>query len=189
MKKSLKLAVAAISLGMLASCQQMQPFSTETIPDAEVELSKKNYRVLATRVSGEDAGFSLLPVTQVLNGLLKIYPVGSFSVPAGIVFKAPSEAKALEQLYTKSGASKTGRATQLINVRKETGGLNAIIFGRPKIRITADLIEFCSPEMVGNTQPAQPAATTQPQPAAEQPAATPAKPTPKAKKARRGRRR
>lgn len=184
MKTSHKLVAASMLFGLLASCHQMQPYSTETIPDAKVELSKKNYRVLATRVSGEDAGFSLLPATQVLNGLLKISSVDSFSVPSGIVLKAPSEAKALDQLYTLSGASKTGRATQLINVRKETGGLNALIFGRPKIRITADLIEFCPPESVGVTQTAQPDAQSQ-----VQPTATSAKPAPKAKKARRGRRR
>lgn len=177
MKKSYKALAAALMLALMPACQQMQIAGTETIPDAEVILAKKNYRVVATQVSGEDKGFALLPGLQAFSHVAALAPYMNMSLPTGILIKAPSDAKALDNLYKASGAVHTGRATQLINVRKEYGGFNAIIFGRPKIRYTADLIEF------GAAAPAPAPA------AAEAPDAAPkAKVAPKVKK-RRGRRR
>lgn len=144
MKRTLYIAAAAV-LCLMPSCYQMQPVSKETIPHARVELDQNNYRVLATRVSGEDSGFSLLPIAgTAVNAFAQIIPFGNGEaiVPAGIEITTPSEADAFKELYRKTGADQTGRATQLINVRKEYGGFNAFIFGRPKVRVTADLIEF-----------------------------------------------
>lgn len=143
MKKSLYLIATVIGLSAISSCSQMTPAGTETVPGANVRLSQNNYRVLATRVSGEDAGFSLFPGVKAFTKVLTLIPgVKSDDIPAGLVLNAPSEAEALDKLYKASGASQTGRATQLINVRKEVGGWNALIIGRPRIRITGDLIEF-----------------------------------------------
>lgn len=141
MKNTLKLAAAAALIALLPSCTQMTPSGTETIPQARVKLTENNYRVLATRVSAEDKGFSLLPIAGTAA---KVITLGAFNhvIPNGLTIKSPSEAAALDKLYRQSGASRTGRATQLINIRKEVGGLNAFIIGRPTIRVTADLIEF-----------------------------------------------
>lgn len=140
MKLTLKIASAAC-LALLSSCYQMQPIGKDTVPLGKVELADDNYRVLATRISGEDTGFSLLPIAGTAANILTL---GFFQsvIPGGIEFKSPSESNAIKQLYQKSGANQTGRATQLINMRKEIGGYNYLIFGRPKVRVTADLIEF-----------------------------------------------
>ena len=143
MKPTLQLTAFTALLAVLSSCTQMSPSSTETIPKAKVELKENNYRVLASRVSGEDSGFTLLPCLSIVPMLATIYPnVDASHIPSGIVITSASEAAALDELYEKSGANTPGRATQLINIRKEVGGYNAIIFGRPKVRVTADLIEF-----------------------------------------------
>ena len=145
MKSCLLYGATLFALFTVPSCYQMQPVGKETIPAAEVELSQNNYRVLATRVSAEDAGFSLLPIAgTVANALVQFMPFGKsdVAIPAGFQISAPSEADAFKELYRRTGADQPGRATQLINVRKEYGGFNALIFGRPKVRVTADLIEF-----------------------------------------------
>ena len=140
MKLILKISAVAC-LALLSSCYQMQPVGKDTVPFGKVELAEDNYRVLATRVSGEDSGFSLLPIAGTAANIVTL---GFFQsvIPGGIEFKSPSEAAAIKELYQKSGAYQTGRATQLINMRKEIGGYNYLLFGRPKVRVTADLIEF-----------------------------------------------
>lgn len=145
MKTVLNAAVAAALLLMVPSCYQMQPVGKETVPGAKVELAQNNYRVLATRVSAEDTGFALFPVAGAIGNAA--LTMGTFGLangvfPAGIEIVSPSESDAFKELYRKTGADQPGRATQFINVRKEAGGYNALIFGRPKVRVTADLIEF-----------------------------------------------
>lgn len=201
MTKALRLTMAALALVLMTSCYQMQTVSKETVPYAEVKLNKKNYRVLATQVSGEDRGFSLLTGLQGYNRFITAYNdnINIFmdipTVPPGIPIDRVSDSKALDDLYKKSGANQTGRATQLINVRKELGGFNAIIFGFPKIRYTADLIEFCPSGAVASTQvptaetASIPVATTVAQ-TVETPEAKPApKEKPAPRKKTRGRRR
>ena len=143
MKVTAKLmAAAAAVVALLPSCSQMSPCGTETVPTAEVILAKKNYRVVAARVTGEDAGFTILPA---LSGLTRLAGANAMAVPNGFPLVPISEAAALDDLYKKSGLSNpNGRALQLINVSKEIGGYNAFIFGRPVVRVTGDLIEFTS---------------------------------------------
>lgn len=144
MKTKIKMIEAAAMMTAVVSCSQMSPAGTETLPGAQVKLQENNYRVIATRVTGEDTGFSLFPVVKVVTGPLgSLIPgSGSSKIPGELMLKAPSESAAIADLYKKSGAIHPGRATQLINVRKETGGLNALLFGRPRVRVTGDLIEF-----------------------------------------------
>ncbi len=142
-------AILSTLMVLLSSCSQMQTERTETIPEASIILEKKNFRVLATRAVGEDAGFSLFPGTAIFTKLVTLIPgLDKKDIPDGILLDTPSEYKALNNLYKTSGACHTGRATALINVRKETGGWNAVIIGRPRIRITADLIEFIPSDAV-----------------------------------------
>lgn len=146
MKNSFRFFAAVLVLALASSCTQMQPVDKETVPDARVVLAKKNYKVLATQVRGEDTGFALLTGIQSFFRILSVIPFfNATNLPSGITIDAVSEAKALDNLYKNAGALNTGRATQLINVRKEIGGFNVLLFGRPKIRYTADLIEFYTP--------------------------------------------
>ena len=145
-RSSSLLSIGAACLALLSSCHEMSPSATETVPEAKVILSRKNFKVVSTRISAEDKGFSLLPGIQPFTSLITLIPgVTAEDIPTAITLIRPSEAKALDELYEKSGYNNTGRATQLVNLRKEVGGFNAIIFGRPKLRITADLIEFTAP--------------------------------------------
>ena len=83
MKNTLKLAAAAALIALLPSCTQMTPSGTETIPQARVKLTENNYRVLATRVSAEDKGFSLLPIAGTAA---KVITLGAFNhvIPNGL---------------------------------------------------------------------------------------------------------
>lgn len=146
MKNAFRFFAAALLLALVPSCMQMQPVAKETIPEAEVVLARKNYKVVATQVRGEDTGFALFTGIRAFSRFFALMPfINVTNFPTGITIDSVSDAKALDNLYRNSGAVHTGRATQLINVRKEYGGFNAIIFGRPKIRYTADLIEFYTP--------------------------------------------
>ena len=151
---SILLSIGAACLALLPSCHEMSPSATETVPEAKVILSRKNFKVVSTRISGEAKGFSLFPGIQPFTSLITLIPgVTAEDVPSAITLVRPSESQALDELYKKIGYDVTGRSTQLINLRKEVGGFNAVIFGRPKLRITADLIEFTSPNMAEEDEP------------------------------------
>lgn len=140
MKYILSLMVSAAAIALLPSCSQMQETGANTLAHAHVNLEQNNFRVVATQVSAEDTGFCLFPGIGLIT---KVIPIpGADNCPKGLTIVSPSIQKARKDLYHKTGADQPGRATQLINVREETGGLNAIIIGRPKVRVTADLIEF-----------------------------------------------
>lgn len=144
MNINMKMIGTAALMCAAVSCTQMNPSGTETVPCAKVVMSQNNFRVIATQVSAEDSGFSLFPgLKSLVGGIGAAIPgVNVANIPAGLEIVSPSESKIMGDIYKASGACHTGRATQLVNVRKERGGFNAIIFGRPRVRITADLIEF-----------------------------------------------
>lgn len=96
-------------------------------------VSKKNFRVLRSGVKGESAGFSLL----------------------FIPLAKPTVSQAKERMYDqlrKEGISLEGKAVALANTTEDRGGLNLILFGIPKLTLTADVIEYLDEEETKNRQ-------------------------------------
>lgn len=121
MKKILALLALLILPGLFACSENRGSFGQGSVSSAN--LTKSNYRVLKTGVSGESSGFTFL--------FFHIVP--------------PSAADAKERMYEKlkaEGIDIRGRAIALANATEDRGGLNLIIFGIPTIKLTADIIEF-----------------------------------------------
>ena len=96
--------------------------STGTLPvgsETRTDLSKNNYRVLKANVRGTDKGFWLLGF---------------------IPFVSPNYADAMKSLHEK--VDMEGKPAALANVSKDRSYLYLILFGIPKITVTADVIEF-----------------------------------------------
>lgn len=118
-KKLLVASLAATAMLSLNSCiTQLQ--SSEDHAGTTVQLDQANYRVLATQVKGESIGFHLF-------GLLPL--------------ARATKLDAVTDLYKHCGDLRN-RATAVVNVRKEENGTNFILFTRPKVEVTADVIEF-----------------------------------------------
>lgn len=83
------------------------------------QLSEKNFRVLKSNVRGESVGFTLFMYIPIVS---------------------PSYADAMSNLH--ENVVMEGKAASLANVGHDMGCLNFILFGFPRIVITADIIEF-----------------------------------------------
>lgn len=122
MNRLLTLVPLLVLIGLLGCGQNYSSFGQGSVSTAG--LTKKNYRVIKTGVSGESTGFTLL-------WFIPIVP--------------PSASDAKQQMYDQlkaEGIDMTGRAVALANATEDRGGLNFIIFGIPSVKLTADVIEF-----------------------------------------------
>jgi hypothetical protein len=86
----------------------------------QVDLSRKNYRVVKSNAVGTSSGFRLLGI---------------------IPFASPSYTSAMSDLY-KDAKVQDGSANALVNVTQEESGLYLILFSIPKLTVRADIIEF-----------------------------------------------
>ena len=85
----------------------------------KTDLNRANFRMIKASARGSDIGFKLL---------------------CFIPFIAPSYVDAMEDLHSK--VEMEGRATALVNVTQDKSEVFLILFSIPKIKITADVIEF-----------------------------------------------
>jgi len=83
-------------------------------------LSEGNYEVVKPGAEGTSKGFKLL----------------------GIPLVRPSHASARSDLYEDVEQPLTGRAIALTNQREEPSTLNFLLFQIPRIKVSADVIEF-----------------------------------------------
>ena len=88
--------------------------STDTI------LSEGNFEVVKAGAEGTSRGFKLL----------------------GIPIVRPSHASARSDLYEDVEQPLTGRAITLTNQREEPSSLNFLLFQIPRVKVSADVIEF-----------------------------------------------
>jgi hypothetical protein len=86
----------------------------------QVDLSRKNYRVVKSNAVGSSSGFKLLGI---------------------IPFASPSYTSAMSDLY-KDAKVQDGSANALVNVTQEESGIYLILFSIPKLTVRADIIEF-----------------------------------------------
>lgn len=107
------LLVGALGLTGCASIGSM-PYGNST----KTVLEKDNYTVKETAVTGESKGFDLL----------------------FIPLKPPKYSKAMEDLHSK--VDMKGKSSALANVAQERSYDWWILFGIPRITVTADVVEF-----------------------------------------------
>lgn len=122
MKRILTLMTVLSIIGLLGCERNYSTFGQGSVSTAG--LTKKNYRIIRTGVSGESTGFTLL-------WFIPIVP--------------PSASDAKQQMYDQlkaEGIDLKGRAIALANATEDRGGINLILFGIPTIKLTADVIEF-----------------------------------------------
>jgi hypothetical protein len=118
-------AMKRICLSIIIICAFVVGCSTArgTFPSSsgtQVDLSKKNYRVVRANAVGESSGFRLLGI---------------------IPFASPRYTRAMTDLYSKIGMTE-GKAHALVNVVQERSNLYLVLFSIPKLTVRADVIEF-----------------------------------------------
>ena len=138
--KRLALHGFALSLMVttLTSCASTGRFNSVNLTN--VELSGRNFHIIATNVSGEASagyllGFSMAGGSEMQTlALLRIKG-------DGLLYK-----EALEELwlnFEQEHGSAKGRALALVNVRYDSDALNVLgLYTKPQISIRADVIEF-----------------------------------------------
>jgi type VI secretion system VasD/TssJ family lipoprotein len=112
--------VATVALAasvLLAACVSRGPRPAARSTTAE--LSRANYRVVATDLRGRDTGFRLFGI---------------------LPFVSPSYADAMSELRDRVDMS--GRATALVNVTEDESTLYLVLFSLPRVTVTADVVEF-----------------------------------------------
>ena len=117
----LTLSACTASVGQFPSTHQTQ-----------TDLSRSNFRVLASNASGRDTGFYLLGFMPILS---------------------PSYGAAMNDMRSKTPI--TGKAAALANVSEDRSTLYLVLFSLPRITVTADVIEFL-PEQAAPAAPVIP---------------------------------
>ncbi len=118
-----KRSTALTAVCMLVTLLAVGCTSTGTFPQTsgtQVDLSKKNFRIVKANAMGTSSGFKLF---------------------CFIPFTAPTYSEAMSDLYQKAGLTE-GRAQTLTNVTQERSSLYLLLFSIPKLTIRADVIEF-----------------------------------------------
>ena len=116
--KNITYVIVAFSVCvLLTGCISVgeQPFNT----GARADLSRANFRVVKTSARGTDSGFHLLCFIPLFS---------------------PNYADAMEDLHTEYDME--GKSTALVNVTHDKSEMFLLLFSVPRIKITADIIEF-----------------------------------------------
>jgi len=116
--KNITCMVAVFSVCVfLTGCVSVgeQPFNTGVSAD----LSKANFRVVKTSARGTDSGFHLFCFIPLFS---------------------PSYADAMDDLHNEYDME--GKSTALVNVTHDKSEMFLLLFSVPRIKITADIIEF-----------------------------------------------
>lgn len=103
---------------ILSSCSSPSGLSHGT--GTQVDLGKKNYRVIKSNAVGASWGFWLL-------GVIPVIPT--------------SQTEAITDMCEKSSL-KEGTAQAYINVAEEKSTIYLILFSLPKLSVRADIVEF-----------------------------------------------
>ena len=104
---------------LLAACGQ-RPVPAPAA-GTQVDLSRGNYRVIQSNVTGESWGVSLLGFIPIVS---------------------PSYTAAMSALYARFGGLEHGKPQALVNVVQETHSIYLVVVSLPKLSVRADIIEF-----------------------------------------------
>ena len=128
------LIIGICGIALLSGCASMGAFPHAT--GTEVDLNKKNYRVVKANVTGESTGFALFGI---------------------IPFVSPTYPDAMSNLSANGGIQE-GKAQALVNVTQDRSVIYLILFSIPKLTVRADIIEFLDDPKETNVS--EPKATT-----------------------------
>ena len=138
MKHFMRLFGLSVVLTTLVGCASTGRFSSTNLTN--VELSERNFQVIATNVYGEASADYLLGFSFAQGGetqTIALIPLGGDR----LLYKV-----ALENLwrnFEQTHGNIEGRSLALVNVRFDSDALNVLVFyTRPKISVRADVIEF-----------------------------------------------
>jgi hypothetical protein len=122
---------AVILVLALAGC--VGSHRTDNATATGVQLSHANYQLIRAGAEGSSSGFRLL----------EFIPIG-----------APSLAGAKSDLYDSIGAKTLeGRAVALTNVSEDSYTVHFLLFAIPRVRVSADVIEFTDAPQTGSSSP------------------------------------
>lgn len=138
MKRSYTRFWLGVGILFLTGCASSGRFNSALLTN--VELSGKNYRVVATNVHGEASAGYLLGFSYGQFGemtTLALIPISK----QRLLYKMAIEA--LWKNFEKTYGPVAGRSLALVNVRFDADAQNfLLLYTRPKISVRADVIEF-----------------------------------------------
>jgi hypothetical protein len=139
MKRFIPFLGLFLVLTTLMGCATAGNFNSMNVTN--VELSKNNFRIIATDVYGEASASYLLGFSVAQGGEMQTVAL----IPLGgdrLLYKV-----ALENLWKNVPQTPLGgideRSLALVNVRFDADALNVLgLYTKPKISVRADVIEF-----------------------------------------------
>jgi uncharacterized protein DUF6567 len=111
-------AAAALLLALAACSLRPAP---QPATGTRIDLSRANYRVVRSNLTGTSYGFSLFGFIPIV---------------------APTYSAAMSGLYERANGLEEGKAQALVNVVQERSQLYLLLFSIPKLTVRADVIEF-----------------------------------------------
>ncbi len=102
-----------------SGCQSPQGFSSKN--STQVDLAKKNYKVVKANAIGKSYGFWFLGI---------------------IPFATTSYTEAISDLYEKAGGVQEGKSQAFVNTAEERSFTYLILFTITKLTVRADIVEF-----------------------------------------------
>ncbi len=137
-KNIVRMTVVVFALTALTGCASTGVFNTANLTN--VELSGKNYRVVATNVHGEASAEYLFGFSVAQRGemqTLALIPLG------GDRLLYQSALENLWQNFAEAHGDVEGRSLALVNVRFDSDAQNVLFFyTKPTISVRADVVEF-----------------------------------------------
>ncbi len=119
-----KVAIVTCLLAALAvltsACARNVVLPQSQSTTTQVDLSRKNYRVIRSNAVGASHGFSLLGLVPIVS---------------------PTYSGAMSKLYEAAGIGE-GTAQALVNVSQEASTVYFVVFSVPTLTVRADVIEF-----------------------------------------------
>jgi hypothetical protein len=127
----------ALSTMLFSGCANSGLLASANI--TTVELSKGNYKIVATSISGQASAQYILGASLGMGIYLQTFALIPLT-PDRQLYKI-----AMQDLWknfeTKYG-SPVGRKLALVNIRYDSEALNLLVFTEPRVTIIADVIEF-----------------------------------------------
>ena len=136
MKKSVLIIV--LGLFILSGCSSTGVFSSANLTN--VELSEGNYEIVAKNVTGQAQAAYLFGISGSFRNELSTFALVKLE-GSGFLYQ-----DALTDFWNnfeeRTGTEVEGRRLAIVNVRYDSDVLNLFVYTRPKVAITADVVEF-----------------------------------------------
>lgn len=131
------LVTAVLAMVVLSGCASSGIMTAATLTN--VELGEDDYAIVATDVSGTATAHYLLGFSAPY--LFQAQAVAVARV-GGSKFLYQAALEDLWASFAEVHGAVEGRGLALVNVRMDVDALNLILYTRPTLSITADVVEF-----------------------------------------------